>query len=305
MRAIIFCFLAHVVSPTANAQFYPEANAVWCGQDDDGGPPGFHVQFQMGATPDTLINGAVYKKIQEFNDESGNWTYKRSHYVRSDSNGMGYVYLPDSTDEYVTGDLLADAGDTVHDVLSSITNSTDINYYLSDVLVDSVVSLSNAGVAVVRRYVRGEFLGGPATTFWQARMGTSYGPLLEGSGIFYLSGVGDTIMYDLGNYGLPGPIGVDQICWPINMGLQEVAPLSNAHLQITPNPVVDDLLIAVVGNGAGRVGRLTILDPTGRVVLTTNMQGPLKELDVSQLNGFFTVVVDADGMRMTGRVIIQ
>ena len=154
MRTLILCLLALVVSNTANAQFYPAANAVWCGQDDDGGPPGFQVQFQMGATPDTLINGIVYKTVEEFNDASGNWTYKRSHYVRSDTNGMGYIYLPDSTDEYLTGDLGAVAGDTVHDVLMSMTNSTDINYYLFYVLVDSVVSLSNAGVSVVRHYVR-------------------------------------------------------------------------------------------------------------------------------------------------------
>lgn len=64
-------------------------------------------------------------------------------------------------------------------------------------------------------------------------------------------------------------------------------------------------MIELVGDGARTGGRLALLDATGRVVLATSMQGARKVLDVSQLNGFFTVELDSVGSRITGRVIIQ
>ena len=76
-------------------------------------------------------------------------------------------------------------------------------------------------------------------------------------------------------------------------------------LQLFPNPARGSLSVLCSGFVKKSNAQLRFVDATGRIVLITNMQGPLMVLDVSQLNGFFTVVVETDGMRMTGRVIIQ
>ena len=76
-------------------------------------------------------------------------------------------------------------------------------------------------------------------------------------------------------------------------------------LQLFPNPARGSLSVLCSGFVKKSNAQLRFVDATGRIVLITNMQGPLMVLDVSQLNGFFTVVVETDGMRMTGRVMIQ
>lgn len=305
MHARFVCLLSFSCALSAIAQFYPQANAVWCGQDDDGGPPGFSVQFQMAATPDTLINGLLYQKVEEYNDAPdgfGYWSFVRMYYVRSEMDGKGYVHLPDSATEFLTGDLAAQAGDTVRDVLLSISNSTSVVYSMTDVIVDSVVTLSNAGITVVRHYIR--TWGNPDGFFWQAGMGTSSGPVLELSGIFGHCMVNDTMQYDLTNGGLPGPSYPD-FCRPINLSTPETAIRVHVGMMIKPNPVDDLVVIELIGESPILNGRLSLLDATGREVLSADMHGPLKVLDVSHLNGFFTVVIDTGGLRMTGRVIIQ
>lgn len=78
-----------------------------------------------------------------------------------------------------------------------------------------------------------------------------------------------------------------------------------SELQLFPNPARGSLYILCPSLPPEGKAQIRLIDATGRVVLTTNLQGSLKELDVSQWNGFFTVVVDAGGTRLTGRVIIQ
>lgn len=76
-------------------------------------------------------------------------------------------------------------------------------------------------------------------------------------------------------------------------------------LQLFPNPAQGSLSVLCSGVSKDNVAQLRLVDATGRIVLTTTMQGPAKVLDVSQQNGFFTVVVDAGGTRLAGRIIIQ
>lgn len=171
MRITGLGLLAFGVPLSVWGQFYPDSNAVWCGQADNGGPPGFYVQYQMAAMPDTTINGTVYKKVSEFTDETGDWVYVGTYYIRSDSSGRGYAYLPDSMAEYLTGDASALAGDTVPDVLWRITHEPG-SHVLVDLVVDSVVTLSNLGVSVTRHYC--PYGVQPTTSFWQAGMGGEF-----------------------------------------------------------------------------------------------------------------------------------
>lgn len=233
MNFNLICLCALGASLSANAQFYPDSNAVWCGWDDNGGPPGYYVQLQMGSTPDTTINGTVYKEVTEYNDESGDWLYVGDYYVRSDVSGKGYTYLPDSMAEFVTGDVTAQAGDTVHDVLTGLSNGS--YYGLVDLLVDSVVVLSNAGITVTRHYVDPDIFNplSADVVFWQAGMGVNWGPFFRMSGIPYLSSVNDTVQFDIDHVNL-GNVG--QVCWQISVAITETGNNEDGHLQLTPNP---------------------------------------------------------------------
>ena len=146
--AVLLCAVA---MPIARAQFYPDSNTVWCAYDDVGIPPGFDVQFNMSSSPDTLIGSTVYKKVTESDNYSGAWMPVRNYYVRSDPSGRGYMYLPDSLTEYLTGDVSAQAGDTVYGVL---VYAPQVNvYFQTNLVVDSVVMLSSGGVSVVRHFL--------------------------------------------------------------------------------------------------------------------------------------------------------
>ena len=179
----------------SQAQFYPEAKAYWRGVDDNGGPPFFNVGLVMPLYPDTLINGITYKRIRENNDASGSAEVIRDHYVRSAPDGKGYVYIPDSAAEFLTGDLNAQAGDTVRDVLVSLTTETDIHYMLTDVIIDSVIDVLVGGIPKTRCY------GGGSNVphFWQTGMGTISGPMLEITGQWWYCCVNDTLQSGSGS----------------------------------------------------------------------------------------------------------
>jgi len=256
MRTSLFCFLTIGTALSVPAQFYPETQACWYGTDDDGGPPNYDVIYQMGLSPDTLINSVVYKRIKEYRD----YAYTRTYWVRSDPNGRGYAYLPDSAAEYLTGDLAAQEGDTVHDVLWSNTYQSGIDYFLADMVVDSVVSLSNAGVTVTRHWVT-LGVGWPSQLFWQAGMGLRTGPMLELSGAFWSCIVVDTVMFG-GITGLPGPIGVEP-CSPFDMGSGFNERSGLVELKAVPNP--SSGLFEIAG---GPEYPFTVINSQDKVVLT-------------------------------------
>jgi len=210
----------------------------------------------MGLSPDTLINSVVYKRIKEYRD----YAYTRTYWVRSDPNGRGYAYLPDSAAEYLTGDLAAQEGDTVHDVLWSNTYQSGIDYFLADMVVDSVVSLSNAGVTVTRHWVT-LGVGWPSQLFWQAGMGLRTGPMLELSGAFWSCIVVDTVMFG-GITGLPGPIGVEP-CSPFDMGSGFNERSGLVELKAVPNP--SSGLFEIAG---GPEYPFTVINSQDKVVLT-------------------------------------
>ena len=120
MRTSIVCLITLGCALTASGQFYPDANALWCGTVLIEGLTGFSVQFQMGDSPDTLMSGTAYKRISAFGNASGSYEFIGDYFVRSDVNGKGYVYRPGVGDELLAGDVPAQAGDTVHDVLVAV-----------------------------------------------------------------------------------------------------------------------------------------------------------------------------------------
>jgi hypothetical protein len=294
MRITGLVLLAFGMPLTVWGQFYPDSNAVWCGQADNGGPPGFYVQYQMAAMPDTTINGTVYKKVSEYTDETGDWVHVGTYYVRSDSSGRGYAYLPDSMAEYLTGDASALAGDTVHDVLLR-TSHEPSSHELVDLVVDSVVTLTNLGVTVTRHYCP---FGAP-NSFWQAGMGGNFGPVIRVSGGLSICAVQDIVLYN-GNYNDPvyGPLpGGSMWCPSINVGVQEPnEPLHSVALS-SPNPSEGPFTIL----SARPLEEVLVYDPQGVLILrTTDSKFDLG----ANATGLYTAVVSTTVGRIALRIVV-
>lgn len=243
----------------------------------------------MGLAPDTIIHGDVYKKIDEYRA----YEYTRTYFVRSDPSGKGYAWVPDSAAEYVTGDLTAQAGDTVHDVLWSWTNELGIFYSLHNTVVDSVVVLTNAGVTVTRHYVDNNGSLG-SYHFWQAGMGTSYGPMLESTGDAGSCVVGDTAMFGYFINGLlPGPIG-EFICSVPGLGIGDHIRLQ--ELEVFPNPSTGLFGLDL------RVRSTTVYDATGQLLFQTS--NPRIDLSAHP-PGLYTAVVTSSAGRQAVRLVVE
>ena len=218
---------------SAQPRFYPDSTTVWCGIDDLGGPPLFDFQLEMGSDPDTVINGVVYKRIVEYNNSGGSWGWRYTHFVRNGEGGKGYVYIPDLMEEFLTGDVGAVQGDTVHNVVEYYppgSGAGDIGYYVRPIVViDSVVTYSNDGVTVTRHYMFSE----PGYLFWQAGMGASGGAMIRTRGFIRGCQRNDTVQFNALQSGSPGgPL----LCGPTITGLTDrFGPMSASGL-IHPNP---------------------------------------------------------------------
>ncbi|HOY29364.1 MAG TPA: T9SS type A sorting domain-containing protein [Flavobacteriales bacterium] len=295
MRQTIFFLLALGATTHSTAQFYPNGDARWCGRDDDGSPPGYDVNYQMNADPDTLIGEQVYKRIHEYRD----YELTRVYYVRSDASGKGYAYIPDSSAEYLTGDLSAQAGDTVRNVLWSNTYQSGIDYFVRDMVVNSIETLTNEGVTVERHYVRHvtDPLFHPFQ-FWQSGMGTTYGPMLELTGSAWACMVGDTAMYNMENdNGLPGPIGV-QLCSVIDQGNVITGSDQVGGTVVHPNPSYGLFHIATPSPML-----LIVCDMHGREVL--HLPPYSRDIDLSlHPPGIYTVLQNTGQGRSVQRLVV-
>lgn len=277
---------------SSTAQFYPAASACWFGVGYDGGPPGSDLDYWMETSPDTAINGVVYQKVRERIDQD----YTRTYYVRSDASGKGYAYVPELGAEHLTGDVTAQVGDTVHDVLLKNTIMSGVGYEIGDILVDSVVTLTNAGVTVTRHYLNHQTSLGLYTSFWQRGMGVCSGPILEGSGSFHYCSVADTVMFDLSNSnGLPGPIGVP-VCPLVVSGVGNIEPLGFHDLQALTNPYSG---LFVFSDGLKH--SYTVITPHGSAIL----EGNSSVIDLAgQPTGIYTAVVGTPQGRRVLRLVV-
>lgn len=300
-------FFAGAAPLICAAQFYPESNASWC-IENVVSPDGFHIVVTMSDHPDTLIQGVGYKAMQTYFDDWGPWLPYGGGFVRSDPDGKGYAYLPDSAAEYLTGDINAQEGDTLHDILIEVSGGdmcASDPFVLRDVVVDSVRIRSNLGVSVTRHYVHTPcYLADgwlPATFFWQAGAGTSYGPFLKTTGglnseHLQCITVGDTCYYQpWENWweGLPGgPI----CCFPLTLGVGEQT--ANDAVRAAPNPSTG--LFDIFG---AQSALIEVQDEMGRSLLKT--RGHMIDLSLFSPGYYFAKVHRAQGSYTLRLVVLR
>jgi hypothetical protein len=86
----------------------------------------------------------------------------------------------------------------------------------------------------------------------------------------------------------------------------EVQALRNDQsLSLYPNPASKSLSLLLSSTANEGYARVRFYDTTGRQVVESRMKGSLAVLDVSDLRGFFTVVVETDDARYVERVVIE
>jgi len=318
-------FLVHIVLfgcvVGTQGQFYPDSSAAWCLRDGLWQPNDF-VQMVMSNDPDTLIQGQVYKRIEEYRwdnySQGFDWDVYQRHYVRSDTNGQGFVFLLDSMAEYLTGDVAAIPGDTVRNVLvqNTISDCPLRIFDTTDVVVDSVVSLSNQGVTVIRHFVHtpcylnsnGQFF--PNRFYWQSGIGTSGGPYLRiytgfsPYNAFCATSNGEVQLGPWSNDWVHSYLpGGPDCCGPDAMSVQENDRISS--LSLSPNPAQNELRVELGRLGRGIPATLRIFDATGRQVHQEAMSNPVTRVDVSTLKGLLLVMVEQGGTRWMGKVVVQ
>ena len=280
---------------SAQPRFYPDSNTIWCGIDDLGGPPLFDFQLEMGADPDTVINGVVYKRIVEYNNSGGSWGWRCTHFVRNGEGGKGYVYNPVLMEEYLTGDVGAVPGDTVHNVAEynppgSVGGAA--SYYVRPFwVIDSVGTYSNDGVTVTRHYMFSE----PNLWFWQAGMGASGGPMIRTRGFIRGCQRSDTVQFNIFQSGLPGG---DPLCGPTITGFADSSGLIPDPGLIYPNPSDGRFnLMDPVHSGS------TVYDMWGSVVL--DLMPYSREIDLSgHPPGVYLAIFNDGATRKVQRLVV-
>lgn len=291
MRGSTLLYLMAISALRSLGQFYPDSNACWLGVDDMG-PPGFYLHLQLADGADTVINGNTYKKIDEFDDRNGPYEFVRQYLVRSSADGKGYLYLPDSAAEFLTGDASALAGDTVFDVIKYYPPPVD-SYFISDAIVDSVVMITNNNISVIRHYLSGSWLWQEAyLNFWQAGMGTSAGPILRLHGIIWDAIVNDTVRYsvdvdDLGGYA---------ICHQYMVGVND--DMRPQALIVSPNPSPSHFQLM-----GATIGKVQVFDVFGKEVLTTT--GYSMDLSAEPPGHYYARVETPQGLRMVHLVVTR
>jgi hypothetical protein len=302
-RVLFLCCSALGAFTSIDAQFYPDSVAAWCLYNSQSVEPTYY-SLQMPPLSDTLIGGLGYRLITGL-DGSGLGS-PPLYYVRNGSDGKGYRYVPDSSAEYLTGDVSAEAGDTVQNVLmmnGSWGCGQVQELVLSSVVVDSVRALSNAGVTVVRHYIHPlcwtEFQWYPSyQCFWQRGAGTSHGPLLIlSSDLSYVwpecITVADSTVYGVEGFGLPGgPF----CCHVFFEGLEDLAVSPTS--QVSPNPSTG--LFHFTGT---TLTEIHILDTQGRTLFTTNK--PEVDLSAYPVGCYRAVVVSESGKSSLPLVVVR
>lgn len=296
-----------------HAQFYPDANATWCLVDQYAWvlPD---VNMVMDSDPDTTILGQVYQRIREYRGVYGETSFELwdQHYVRSATDGKGYVFLLDSMTEYLTGDTAALVGDTLNNVLvwNDMSDCYPFDFALYDAIVDSVLTLTNAGVTVRRHYAHtpcymitpGQF--DRHRFFWQAGMGTSAGPFIQiRSGLapidLQCAMNGDTPVFGLESdnfqiLGLPGGV---PCCWPAIDSDGIVDGIKHPRIAVSPNPSSGFFAFS------GPVVRgIEVRDIYGKMVAFV----PGSQVDLSEHPaGLYIAMLTGSAGRQTVRLVVE
>lgn len=295
--------LLSLLADSGLAQCFPDSSASWC-FISAANSEAVNTHMVMGADPDTVILGQTYKRVEEFNNAIGlePWQYVKRYYVRSDSAGKGYVMLLDSMQEYLTADVSAMAGDTVHNVLTAEFWGFDQTYWLTPVVVDSVRILVNNEVTVTRQYVHAigfEPLSAASGygVFWQAGIGGSYGPILiqtiaDGFHAVECLREQDTCVY---SSPLPGLPGIPCDC-PLESPLGVGDLPSVGHVLVSPNPSAGIFTLNA------RIRSSTVYDATGKRLFEAG--GASVDLSAHP-PGLYTAVVTSSVGWQTVRLVVE
>lgn len=286
----LICSSALVLAycPLVFGQFYPLRDATWCSGN------GFTAyNYHMPVEPDTAVQGRLYQKVERYSCElsvgpcsvtNDGYSYETTFLVRSAPDGKGYIRTLLDTTEFLVGDLGAQPGDTVRDVL--IFNAPPPLYAdwdeplrpLYDVVVDSVVDVTRWDVTVSRHFVHEVTVWNPDDSapydfypfefFWQRGMGTSHGLVLRmRTSLSYNYLLGCAVSADSTTFSWYGvgdippwgyPPGGPPCCTPWDVGFPEDGGAMGSF--VNPNP---------------SDGRFTIVKPSAESIAVLNAHGSI------------------------------
>ncbi len=88
-------------------------------------------------------------------------------------------------------------------------------------------------------------------------------------------------------------------------GSDEEGTFVSRSLALYPNPASGSISVLCPELGNGGSGHVRFFDTTGKLALAGRIQAKLSVLDISKLNGLYTVVVDTQDARHVDRVVIE
>ncbi|MFN8350770.1 MAG: hypothetical protein U0U25_04825 [Flavobacteriales bacterium] len=298
-----FVWLLYLSGGAAHAQCFPDSSAAWCFLSFDNSEI-VHTRMLMEPESDTVILGNTYQRIEEYNDALGleTWQFVKRYYVRSDTDGKGYMMLLDSMQEYLVADVNAMPGDTIPNVLTADTWGWQ-TYWLKRVIVDSVRTIENNDVVVTRWYVHayGWIPQGYSgyEIFWQAGIGNSYGPLLILSVANAFQELQclrqqDTYVYS-NQFSYPGLPGIPCDC-PLESPLGLVEHPADGTVRVSPNPSSGVFELHM------RMRSATVYDATGKWLFETSSP----RIDLSAYSpGIYHALVRTPGGVRSVRLMVQ
>ncbi len=318
LRLQLMPFVLSLAPLIGYTQFYPSLNASWCASDQFA-----EYYYHLADDPDTLISGLVYQRVREIQV----WEYppnppevfQSTLHIRSTLEGKGYIIPPDSSTEFLVGDVGAQPGDTLRDVLIGGPFGSDWSEtWLLDIVVDSIVSVTNLGVTVTRHYVHEVTFWNPDDSspynffawrfYWQEGMGSSHGLILRMElalgGYYGLSCavVSDSVVFNHFETPTPEPWGVlpggQACCSPLNVGITNAEYNAASGTSAYPNP--SSGLFRLWGMAGTK--DVLVFDPQGRQVLRTRGQ----EIDLSgHAPGLYTALIQSSAGRQAVRLAVE
>jgi hypothetical protein len=282
-----------VLSGDLNAQFdaLPDSNATWTETFWIG--PGYPYEGYFHtydiASPDTIYNGEVYRKL--LSTYANNFSIVGTGYggaIRDNGLGQVYYWAPGEPDPALLYDFDVQVGDTVEDVHSIWTQ--DVRVYSVDQITVNGTSRKRIGLECLDQP---GFIG----AYWIQGIGgvgglfrTSACPSVSGTGALVCMTVNDTVQWGV-NVGGVGDCS-------LLLGTAEAS--LDQGVSLSPNPAEDQLAITCA---SGAPVRVQVLAMDGRVIL----HRPLvtRTVDVAALpTGVYLLrAYGADGTAMTARFV--
>lgn len=79
----------------------------------------------------------------------------------------------------------------------------------------------------------------------------------------------------------------------------------NASMQLFPNPANGSFTVQADFVMPDASASIRIYGPTGNLVLTSTMRGPVKQIELSGLLGLYLVAVECNGVQRINKIMIQ